>query len=72
VRANEIGAPGGAKVVIHLEGRTTTPDRLTANAVYEGVVVICNGQHVGFDARRINLSVGVDDEKRVSHSSLKG
>jgi hypothetical protein len=72
VRANEIGAPGGAKVVIHLEGKTTTPDRLTANAVYEGVVVICNGQHVGFDARRINLSVGVDDEKRVSHSSLKG
>jgi hypothetical protein len=72
VRANEIGAPGRAKVVIHLEGRTTTPDRLTANAVYEGALVICNRRHIGFDARRINLSVGVDDEKRVSHSSLKG
>jgi len=40
--------------------------------VHEGVLVICNGRHVGFDARRINLAVGVDDENRVSHSSLKG
>jgi len=72
VRANEIGAPGHAKVVIHLEGKTIAPDRLTANVVHEGVLVICNGRHVGFDARRINLAVGVDDENRVSHSSLKG
>lgn len=72
VRASEIGAPGGAKVVIQLEGKTTTPDRLTANAVHEGVIVVCNGTHIGFDARRVNLVVGVDDEKRVAHSSLKG
>lgn len=72
VRANEIGAPGSAKVIVQLEGKTTTPDRLTANAIHEGAVVICNGQHIGFDARRVNLSVGVDDEKRVAHSSLKG
>lgn len=72
VRANEIGAPGSSKVIIQLEGKTTTPDRLTANVVHEGAVVVCNGTHIGFDARRVNLSVGVDDEKRVAHSSLKG
>jgi uncharacterized protein len=72
VRANEIGAPGSAKVIVQLEGKTTTPDRLTSNVVHEGAVVICNGTHIGFDARRVNLSVGVDDEKRVAHSSLKG
>lgn len=72
VRANEIGAPGSAKVIVQLEGKTTTPDRLTANVVHEGAVVICNGTHIGFGARRVNLSVGVDDEKRVAHFSLKG
>jgi uncharacterized protein len=72
VRVNEIGAPGSAKVTIQLEGKTTDPDRLTANVIHEGAVVICNGTHIGFDARRVNLSVGVDDEKRVAHFSLKG
>jgi hypothetical protein len=72
VRVNELGAPGGSKVTIELAGRTSTPDRLTAAVVHEGVHVVCNGVHIAFDARRVNLSVGVDDENRVSHASLKG
>jgi hypothetical protein len=72
VRLNELGAPGGSKIVVELEGKTTTEERLTAKIVNEGVKVICNGVEVGFDARRVNLTVGVDDEKHVSHFSLVG
>ena len=72
VRVHEIGASGGSKVVLELEGKTTVPDRLVAGVVHPGVHVVCNGADVVFDARRVNLSLGVDDEGHVAHDSLAG
>ena len=72
VRVNSFGAPGASPITIILEGPTRTPDRLRAAVAHEGVVVVCGGEKIGFDATRVNLTVGTDDENRVTHASLSG
>jgi hypothetical protein len=70
VRVRELGAPGGARVLVVLEGAHGGPDRLRAGVAHPGVEVLCAGRRVVVDAKTLNLAVGFDEENGVVRSGV--
>ena len=70
VRVRELGAPGGARVLVVLEGAHGAHDRLHAGVAHPGVEVLCAGHRVVVDAKTLNLTVGFDEENGVVRSGV--
>jgi hypothetical protein len=70
VSVRELGAPGGARVLVVLEGRDGPHDRLRAGVAHPGVEVLCGGRRVVIDAKTLNLTVGFDEENGVVRSGV--
>jgi hypothetical protein len=70
VSVRELGAPGGARVLVLLEGSRPIPDRLRAGVAHPGVEVVCEGRRVVVDAKTLNLAVGFDEDNRVVRSGV--
>jgi hypothetical protein len=70
VSVRELGAPGGARVLVLLEGSQPIPDRLRAGVAHPGVEVVCEGRRVVVDAKTLNLTVGFDEDNGVVRSGV--
>lgn len=68
VRAGELGAPGGARVEIHLEGPVRPGPRLSARLAHPGVEITLHGQPISIAHTTLNPSLGCDEENRVTRT----
>lgn len=70
VRVRELGAPGGARVVVVLEGPLGGADRLRAGVAHAGAEVVVRGRRLVVEAKTLNLAVGCDEENDVVRSGV--
>ncbi|MEQ9336315.1 MAG: hypothetical protein RJQ03_03905, partial [Miltoncostaeaceae bacterium] len=68
VRAGELGAPGGARVDIHLPGPARPGTRLVARLAHPGVEITIAGRSVSIAHTTLNPTVGCDEENRVART----
>lgn len=68
VRAGELGAPGGARLDIHLLGPPRPGVRLSARLAHPGVEIDLHGRSVPISHTTLNPAVGCDEENRVART----
>jgi len=68
VRVAELGAPGGARVVVTLLGPPAAGMRLVARVAHQGAEVVVAGRIIRIERRTLNLVVGCDEDNGVVHS----
>lgn len=68
VRVAELGAPGGARVEVHLSGQRGAGEHLHAGVAHPGAEILIGGRRISVERRTLNLLVASDDNSHVTRT----